>query len=266
MLNVLIITTIGTLIIFALAQPYKKQKYDDTVKPVKKISIIYSSLINIVYWGVFCGLVYMVNDIVHEYHKFGHILMNNNNLNKAASDIVIPNSTFDKLMSPIAIGFVIGILLTGIVIYVGLLTISKLVIQLVAYKRYKEDPYLSRLIVNLKEAKMTYYSSAYFNAVANAYFKMKESHSKGKLYIDQWKDIIQILLLVGENKEAEKLNAYIFERTKCSMRLEVTFSKYLAKDSVYKVGLYDYKQLDKDKAQVKKRENKRYRNKKQINN
>lgn len=41
---------------------------------------------------------------------------------------------------------------------------------------------------------------------------MKQNHSKEKLYISQWEEVVRYLLLVGDIEEAETLNRYLHER------------------------------------------------------
>ncbi|MEX2935983.1 hypothetical protein [Staphylococcus saprophyticus] len=266
MLKILIIIAIAALFMVVIFQPYKKQKFDQTVKQVRKRNIIISAVLSGLYWSTLGVMLYISHKIVNAYNILGNELENNINLDKLASNVILSKDTADLITTPFVLFCLIIIAMFGVIAYVGYLTLTTLIIQIIAYKQHNKDPYLKNLITSLKQAKRSDYSSAYFNSVSQAYFEMKESHSKGKLYINQWNEVVKILLLVGETKEAEKLNSYIFERSKYCKMLDATFTESLALNSVYKISLYDYKQLDKDKARVNKIENKHNKSRKKVNN
>lgn len=85
-------------------------------------------------------------------------------------------------------------------------------------------------------------------ATVRAYYEMKNSGSKDKLYISQWEEVVRYLLLVGDVEEAESLNRYLHERSNYILYLREKMF-----ESKYKVALFDTDQMNIDKRNAQKR-------------
>lgn len=232
------IVIVTGLIFFGLTQPIKKQKYDATVRYISKY-ILFKFIGLLVVFSVIIGfIIYEIIETAKSYTHLNSILVNNDALDNALREMTISESMEFQIVIPILVSIVLLIFAFVGILYTLVLSIYRVTSIIVAYKQQNENETVRTLLKGMNNHNRS--------NVINAYFDMKSNNDKHKLFISQWKSIVNALLLDGEVKEAELLNSYIFEREKyCEFGNRIIRSNF-------KISLYDYEGLRKDKDRAMK--------------
>lgn len=239
MLEILLLMVVVTgVIFFGITQPIKKQKYDATVKYTSKFDVFKFSSLFVALLAMIGFIIYGIVETVSGYSRLYTILANNEALDSALRQVTFSESIGNQVVIPIMASIVLLIFAFVAIIYTLALAIYRLTSSIIAYKQQNNNETVRTLLKG--------FSNDNRSDVINAYFDMKSNNDKHKLFISQWKSIVYALLLDGEVKEAELLNSYIFEREKyCEFGNRIIRSNF-------KISLYDYEGLRKDKDRAMK--------------
>lgn len=236
MIFILFMLMLVCIIFFGVTKPIEKPKYDETVKSVSKFKMVSIITYNVLLFIMIGYIIYLFSKTISSYSQFTKILSSNQSFVNAIEKITISSDMANNLIIPIVVSMLLAMIAFIFIGYIALLGIYRLITTIVGYKQQKNNREASKLLQAIKKDNS--------HDIVNAYFEMKESKNKYELFTSQWSEIINDLLLNGEVKEAENLNAYIHERVKYCVYRKRIFR------SVYKVSLFDEKGLIEDKLQA----------------
>ncbi|OEK58924.1 hypothetical protein [Staphylococcus equorum] len=234
-----IILLIG-LVFFGITKPIKNPKYDATVRHVGKFYLSTIIALSVAFFVLIGLIVYWINETVKGFNNFGTViesLEKNKSFIHAIEQISIPQELSNQLAIPMTISTLLTITAFMIVLYTGVLAIYKLIVTIIAYKQQKGNEAVKSLLYSIENGDT--------QQTIKAYFEIKDNKDTHELFISQWKAIVNVLLLGGEVEEAESLNSYVHEREKYCI-----FGKRIIRSN-YKVSLFDYDGLQKDKDRGK---------------
>lgn len=234
---VLVPAVVGVILYFTF-QPYKSRRYDASVKyisNIKLVGITTSGFLFIVILSWFLAQFWMGNAA---FVQFLETLDKSKEAQNALSSL--PDQLSEHLFNYTSFLFIGIMLISGIVAFYTTLIVHIVIRYILAFSSRAEHYQLRNLLGELRNQNV--------QATVRAYYELKNSGSKDKLYISQWEEVVRYLLLVGDVEEAESLNRYLHERLNYILYLRGKIF-----ESKYKVALFDTDQMNIDKGNAKKR-------------
>ncbi|MCM3508967.1 hypothetical protein [Staphylococcus capitis] len=219
-------------------QPYKAKRYDASVKYISKIRFVGITTLGILFivmlsW--FSAQLWMGNAA---FVQFLETLDKSKEAQNAFS--IVPDQLVKHLFNYTSFLFIGIMFISGIIAFYTTLIVHIVIRYVLAFSSRTEHYQLRKLLGELRNQNV--------QATVRAYYEMKNSGSKDKLYISQWEEVVRYLLLVGDVEEAESLNRYLHERSNYILYLREKMF-----ESKYKVALFDTDQMNIDKRNAQKR-------------
>jgi len=236
-LSMVILPASFAVVVYFINQPYKDKRKDMSVKYISKIKVSILSILCIMlvaFTSLFFYQAWQMNGLFIKWLQYiGSDQKTNEVLSDIPSHVLEGFSQYTALMM---IGFVFTI---AVISYLVVFVLHICIRSIKSYLRQKQHSNYQSLLKQLKEKDI--------HGSIKMYYDMKQNHSKEKLYISQWEEVVRYLLLVGDIEEAETLNRYLHERYENLKYLGGTFF-----ESKFKVALYDMEQMNIDKRKAKK--------------
>lgn len=225
------------LVIYFMFQPYKAKRYDASVKCISNIRFVGITGLGfffIVMLSWFIAQLWMGNTA---FVQFLETLDKSKEARYALSSV--SDQVVEHLFNYTSLLFIGMMFISGIVAFYTTFIVHIVIRYILAFSSRAEHYQLRKLVGELRNQNV--------QAIVRAYYELKNSGSKDKLYISQWEEVVRYLLLVGDVEEAEDLNRYLHERLNYILYLrEKVF------ESKYKVALFDTDQMNIDKRNAKK--------------
>lgn len=237
-----------SLFIFVMTQPNLRRSFDLTVKKASRFKVFMLSLSTILSIGLIFIVIYLIQQTSLGVTNLQNELTSNHAFIEELKNVSITSETSDQLTIPLFSFVILSMLTIAVCFYLSYVSIYLIISEIVAFKYQNKH----------NDFKMLLSGMANKNAskVADAYYEMKNNKSKSKLFIDQWDEVVKVLLLIGEIQEAEQLNMYLHERSKALNNIPKPF---FALKNRNKVALYDDEQLRIDKNDAAKIKHMSYR-------
>lgn len=237
-----------SLFVFILTRPHLRKHFDLTAKRASKFKLILLSLGALVSVALIFNIIYLIQQTALGFSKLQGELTSNSSILEELSKHTINAETMEQALIPVQTLIIVSVLISLICFYWLYCSIFLIISEVLAFKYQNKH----------NDFKMLLSGMANKNAskVADAYFEMKNNKSKSKLFIDQWDEVVKVLLLIGEIQEAEQLNMYLHERSKALNNIPKNFVEFKNRN---KVALYDYEQLRIDKNDAAKIKHMSYR-------
>lgn len=239
---IVMIAVIGGILSYFIYKPYNQRRFDASTKFIDKKKALYISSIGFLFVAI---IVYFLTQLWNGNAAFIH-LVDELDKSKEASHVIfsLPDQLDIDLFNFISLIFIGMLIVLGCVAYYTTFIIHTVIrhIKSFLYQRDHEE-----IHVLLRELRNKYFPANVQSAV-RAYYEIKNSGSKDKLYISQWEEVVRYLLLVGDVEEAESLNRYLHERSNYAR-----YTRDKMFESKYKVALFDINQMEIDRHIAKKR-------------
>ena len=236
-LAMVILPATFAVVLYFINQPYKNKRKDMSVKYINKNKVSILSVLCIMFVTFTILFFYHAWQMNGLFMKWLQYIGSDQKTNEVLSDIPLHVlEGFSQYTALMMLGFVFTI---AVISYLVVFVIHICIRSIKSYLRQKQHLNYQSLLKQLKEKNI--------NGIIKMYYDMKQNHSKEKLYISQWEEVVRYLLLVGDIEEAETLNRYLHERYENLKLLGGTFF-----ESKFKIVLYDMEQMNIDKRKVKK--------------
>lgn len=226
------------VVIYFMFQPYKAKRYDASVKYISNIRFVGITTLGFLFIVLLSWLsaqLWMGNAA---FVQFVETLDKSKEARNALSSV--PDQLSEHLLNYTSLLFVGIMIISGIVAFYTTFIVHIVIRYILAFLSRAEHYQLRNLLGELRNQNV--------QATVRAYYELKNSGSKDKLYISQWEEVVRYLLLVGDVEEAESLNHYLYERSNYILYLRGKMF-----ESKYKVALFDIEQMNIDKRNAQKR-------------
>ncbi|HHC5942918.1 TPA: hypothetical protein ACN4VG_002347 [Staphylococcus aureus] len=226
------------VVIYFMFQPYKAKRYDASVKYISNIRLVGITTLGFLFIVMLSWLsaqLWMGNAA---FVQFIETLDKSKEAQHAVSSV--PDQLSENILNYASLLLFGVMLISGIIGFYTTFIVHLVVRYILAFSSRAEHYEVQKLLGELRNQNV--------QATVRAYYEMKNSGSKDKLYISQWEEVVRYLLLVGDVEEAESLNRYLHERSNYILYLREKMF-----ESKYKVALFDTDQMNIDKYNAQKR-------------
>lgn len=226
------------VVIYFMFQPYKAKRYDASVKYISNIRFVGITTLGFLFIVLLSWLsaqLWMGNAA---FVQFIETLDKSKEAQYAVSSV--PDQLSENILNYASLLLFGVMLVSGVIGFYTTFIVHLVVRYILAFSSREEHYEVRKLLGELRNQNV--------QATVRAYYEMKNSGSKDKLYISQWEEVVRYLLLVGDVEEAESLNRYLHERSNYILYLREKMF-----ESKYKVALFDTDQMNIDKRNAQKR-------------